>query len=557
MYCAFENCKKKPGYNTKGLKVSKFCVNHKEADMIHIKTDFCKEKDCLVRASFNYEKEKKVLYCNSHKKAGMINIRDNKCKVDGCTTTAIFGLEGNKKEYCSRHKSENMVSHIKKCEQSNCDITPSFNFKGEKVAKFCSKHKLDNMVDVKYKKCEFENCTKTPNFNMKGLSAIFCKTHKQEGMVNVKNRTCEHDDCDKRPSYNLKGEKVGRFCKEHRLQDMIDVANQICEYENCTIRPQYTYEGETKARFCTEHRLENMVNVRNIYCEKKDCKTVATFNVKGKTKPRFCAKHKEIGMVSLDKKCAGEDCTFKCSFGFIGQETLYCSRHKSENMFRYPNRKCTECDELATYGKKNQVHCEEHSKPDEHCLLVKKCNRCNRENMLLDKDDLCLLFCKAIDIHQQKKSENRKETVVHRYLDEHIKIKPTLIDKKIDDGCSGKRPDRLYDVGTHIVVVEVDEFQHSGYDKKCDIARMDQIQQDYGLPSIFLRYNPDAFNVKGKPCKKYNESKRLSILVKWLETAFTMKPKSEMEPVLYKKLFFNDYSESDMSFMVIDQLLYV
>ena len=43
MYCAFENCKKKPGYNTKGLKVSKFCVNHKEADMIHIKTDFCKE----------------------------------------------------------------------------------------------------------------------------------------------------------------------------------------------------------------------------------------------------------------------------------------------------------------------------------------------------------------------------------------------------------------------------------------------------------------------------------------------------------------------------------
>jgi len=35
-----------------------------------------------------------------------------------------------------------------------------------------------------------------------------------------------------------------------------------------------------------------------------------------------------------------------------------------------------------------------------------------------------------------------------------------------------------------------------------------------------------------------------------------MKPKSDMEPVLYKKLFFNDYCESDMDFMVIDQLMY-
>jgi hypothetical protein len=59
----------------------------------------------------------------------------------------------------------------------------------------------------------------------------------------------------------------------------------------------------------------------------------------------------------------------------------------------------------------------------------------------------------------------KKETVVHRYLDEHIKMKPVLVDKKIDDGCSGKRPDRLYDIGTHIVVVEVDEYQHSGYSK--------------------------------------------------------------------------------------------
>lgn len=51
------------------------------------------------------------------------------------------------------------------------------------------------------------------------------------------------------------------------------------------------------------------------------------------------------------------------------------------------------------------------------------------------------------------------ETVVHSYLDEHIKMKSTLLDKKIDDGCSGKRPDRLYDM------VEVDEYQHSGYSK--------------------------------------------------------------------------------------------
>jgi len=106
----------------------------------------------------------------------------------------------------------------------------------------------------------------------------------------------------------------------------------------------------------------------------------------------------------------------------------------------------------------------------------------------------------------------------------------------------------LYDTGTHIVVVEVDEYKHTGY-KSCEIVRMKNIQFDYGLPTIFLRYNPDNFTISGKTCKKYNEEKRLKILVKWIETCFTMIPKNDIEPVRYKKLFYNDYNESDTSFI--------
>lgn len=66
-------------------------------------------------------------------------------------------------------------------------------------------------------------------------------------------------------------------------------------------------------------------------------------------------------------------------------------------------------------------------------------------------------------------------------------------DKTIVDGCSRKRPDALLDMGSHLLIVEVDEHRHSTYDCSCENKRLMQLSLDVGHRSIvFLRFNPDG-----------------------------------------------------------------
>lgn len=69
-----------------------------------------------------------------------------------------------------------------------------------------------------------------------------------------------------------------------------------------------------------------------------------------------------------------------------------------------------------------------------------------------------------------------------------------VADKKIADGCSRRRPDLLLDMGSHIIIVEVDENKHEGYDCSCENKRLMEISQDLQhRPVVFIRFNPDAY----------------------------------------------------------------
>jgi hypothetical protein len=61
-----------------------------------------------------------------------------------------------------------------------------------------------------------------------------------------------------------------------------------------------------------------------------------------------------------------------------------------------------------------------------------------------------------------------------------------------DQGCSKKRPDFVIDAGTHKVVLEVDEYQHKKGEYNCEVKRMRDITQALGIPTLFIRYNPDS-----------------------------------------------------------------
>ena len=83
-------------------------------------------------------------------------------------------------------------------------------------------------------------------------------------------------------------------------------------------------------------------------------------------------------------------------------------------------------------------------------------------------------------------------------------------DKTVQDGCSRRRPDLLLDMGTHIIIVEVDENKHTDYDCSCENKRLMELSQDLQhRPIVFIRFNPDNYtNQEGtlvKSCWKLNK----------------------------------------------------
>ena len=69
-------------------------------------------------------------------------------------------------------------------------------------------------------------------------------------------------------------------------------------------------------------------------------------------------------------------------------------------------------------------------------------------------------------------------------------------DKPIEDGCTRYRPDILIDFGSHVLIVEIDEFRHTHY--VCEQKRMVDLYADLGArTTVFLRFNPDGYELNG------------------------------------------------------------
>ena len=82
--------------------------------------------------------------------------------------------------------------------------------------------------------------------------------------------------------------------------------------------------------------------------------------------------------------------------------------------------------------------------------------------------------------------------------------------------------DFLVSVKGGIVDVENDEHQHDGYAVACEMARMLKIftcRQIEGntLPLVFIRFNPDAFEIDGQTVRGIPKAIRRSALVKVLQ----------------------------------------
>jgi len=114
----------------------------------------------------------------------------------------------------------------------------------------------------------------------------------------------------------------------------------------------------------------------------------------------------------------------------------------------------------------------------------------------------CIYLFPEMNISKNYKTKEKNTT------DYIISFYPELnwiSDKKIENGCSKKRPDLLLDLGYQVIIIEIDENQHNKYDCSCENKRIMELSQDIGhRPIIFIRFNPDNYvnnkNVKIKSC---------------------------------------------------------
>lgn len=97
--------------------------------------------------------------------------------------------------------------------------------------------------------------------------------------------------------------------------------------------------------------------------------------------------------------------------------------------------------------------------------------------------------------------KTKEKSVVDYVLSNFEKEKYDWIcDKKVQDGCSSKRPDMILDLGYNVIVIEIDENQHKSYDTSCENSRLMTISKDIGhRPMVLIRFNPDSYtNEYGK-----------------------------------------------------------
>lgn len=93
--------------------------------------------------------------------------------------------------------------------------------------------------------------------------------------------------------------------------------------------------------------------------------------------------------------------------------------------------------------------------------------------------------------HYKIKEQHVADFIQQKYADYDM-----TFDKQIEGGCSRRRPDILMELGTHTIIVEVDENQHESYDTTCEIARINELFTDLAdRPIVLMRFNPDAYKV--------------------------------------------------------------
>ena len=351
--------------------------------------------------------------------------------------------------------------------------------------------------------------------------------------------------------------------------DSIKLCKNCKEYKNNT----YFYRKNLTCKECVKNKRKCIHNREKYSC--KECCGVSF--CEHKRRKSYCkeckgesiCEHKNLR--TQCKECKG---TSICEHDILKSRCKVCLGghiciHKKErnlcivcggNSICIHNIKKTICLDC-----KGGSICE-HNKKRNLCLICNiknTCKECN--NVFVKNKTIYYPFCQACFCN--KYPDHEKSTlykIKERYLRDELRMRfpnndiNMLFDKKIQDGCSLRKPDVLIDCLTHCIIIECDENQHSSY--KCEERRINELYLDLGdRPLIMIRFNPDNYidknNIKIEGCfkpltkiedmykKKFYDintdewKRRVDILVKELKKYLDLNIN-----ILYKeiKLFYNE-----------------
>ena len=296
---------------------------------------------------------------------------------------------------------------------------------------------------------------------------------------------CKYDGCKIQSVFNFEGQKKRLYCSLHKKDEMIDITDKTCIEKDCKTLSVFNFEGQKKGLYCSLHKKNGMINIKDKTCIEVGCKTIPFYNLGGQKKGLYCSIHKKNEMVDIiNKTCIEIGCKTRPHYNFEGQKKgLYCSLHKKDEMI----------DVLHITCKNNLCYVRSQNKYEGYCL------RC---------------FIYTFPDKPVSRNYKTKETSVSDFVKSKYPNLTWITDKKIQNSCSKRRPDILLDLGYQILIIEIDENQHTFYDCSCDNKRMMEISKDLEhRPIIFIRFNPDEYINKDIKVDSCWETNKLGICV--------------------------------------------
>lgn len=301
----------------------------------------------------------------------------------------------------------------------------------------------------------------------------------------------------------------------------------------------YKYTGKQFTQWCEHHNREHRTCVPcggSRICKHKKIQPVCIKcngsqicehgRVRAKCQPCGGSQYCEHGTRRhACRKCGG------VSFCHHNVIKARCKKCKGSQICKHGNvnHGCKECggSDFCSHGKRKKycVACD-----GRHVCIAHKTTKCGTIGSNKFEGHCARCYSYLFPDKEISKNYRTKERAVVEYIEQQFPSFDMIANKKVPDGCSGKRPDIMFHFGSHIIVIEVDENQHFTYE--CEQRRMLEIMQDAGtIPSVFIRFNPDAYKqedgTKVKSCWSLTPTGRITIEPKdkqrWTDRLNTLK----------------------------------